>query len=105
MEGQITIFDLDKEPEWAKEIANGLKEHCNKWGFDCIEKFQSNKTAERFYKIFCWITKTYYIEIGEDFYNITFSKDGNVSIKRTGPDWSKRNEDAIISIEEVIAEL
>lgn len=108
MTGQITLFEVleqIKEPNWAKEISRELKEHCSKWGFDWIDKLQSKKTPERFYKLFCETTKTYYVFIGEQYYNTYFDKNGNVVIKRCGIDWNKRNEDAIIRIEEVLEEL
>ena len=108
MDGQITMFEIMEQmkiPDWAKEIVRGLKEHCKKWEFDWLDKLQYKKTSERFYQLFCHITRTYYIEIGEHHYNVEFSKDGNIVIKRCGPDWSKRGEDAIIRIEEVLEQL
>lgn len=107
MTGQITLFEVLEQikPNWAKEIAKGLKEHCKKWGFDWVDKLQGKKTPERFYKLFCKTTKTYFFLISGLYYNTTFEKEGNVVIKHIGRDWDKRNEDAIIRIEEVLEEL
>ena len=108
MTGQITLFEVleqTKEPDWAKEIANGLREHCKYWQYNWLDKLLVKKTPEQFYRLFCRITKTYYMAIGEPHYRIEFGKDGNVAIKRTGSDWDKRGEDAVIRIEEVLEQI
>ena len=104
--GQMNIFEvMNRPPNYPKEIAKGLKKHCEEWRYDWIEKLQDKKSPERFFQLFCRMTKTYYIDIRDDYYNVEFQKDGNVVIKRCGPDYDKRNEDAIISIAEVLEEL
>ena len=87
------------------EIVKGLKEHCVRWKYDWIDKLQLNKSKEKFFQLFCRVTKTYYIDIGEDYYNVEFQKDGKVLIKRCGTDYNKRNEDAIIDIDEILKKL
>lgn len=108
MEGQITLFEVFKPTEdirWAEEITNGLKNHCTYWKYDWINKLLVNKSPEHFWRLFCGITKTYYMPINEEHYRIEFGKDGNVAVKRIGSDWAKRGEDAIIRIEEILEQL
>ena len=83
-------------------IANGLKEHCATWGYSRLEKLQENNTFENFYKLFCKITKTYYIEDSIDYYNVEFFKDGTVTAKKCGPDFDKREPDVVLHIKEIL---
>lgn len=81
--------------DFSRHIAEYLIEHCNEWKYDHIEKLKENKTVENFYRIFCKITKTYFVRIGTDHFNVEFSKDGIARIKKCGPDLDKQ---AVITV-------
>ena len=93
------------KPNWSKTIAENLKEHCQAWGYKWIEELQAKKTPEMFHKLFCNVTKTYFVWWGGEMYHTQFERDGNVTIKRCGHDYDYRGFDAVISIEEVLKEL
>ena len=96
-------------------VANGIKAHCEHWDNDYIEKLRKNNSIQNFYKVFCKITNTYYVDDGKGYcdfsegvntYNVTFKKKENIAvIKRCGPDWDERSEDATIDVGELIKEL
>lgn len=93
---------MENNTNYTKYIAEHLMEHCKRWGYNHIDKLAEHKTPEHFYRIFCKLTKIYYAPIGEDYYNVTFSKDGTVTVKRCGKDFDKRPEDATINIQDIL---
>lgn len=107
--GQVDIFEILESTtiDYPKEIAKGLMYHCIYWNYDHIIKFnKGKKTAEAFIKAFCNISKTEFLDIKGDTYNITFDKkELNAMVKRCGADYDKRDFDAVITIEEIIREL
>lgn len=96
---------MENKIDYAKYIALHLIEYCEVWKYNYIERLAEHKTPEQFYKIFCKLTKTYFAPIGDDHYNVTFSKEGTATVKRCGPDFDKRSEDAIISIHDILEHL
>lgn len=100
------------EINYLELVADGLKAHCEYWGHDYIERLRENHSIHNFYKVFCKITNTYYVNTGSecydcsdgvDHYNVTFNKKENIaSVKRCGKDFDERGVDATIDIEELI---
>lgn len=96
-------------------VADGLKAYCKHWDHDYIERLKENNSVHNFYKVFCKITNTYYINTGSeiydfsdnvDHYNVTFNKKEDIaSIKRCGKDFDKRDADATIDVGELIKAL
>lgn len=106
--GQIDLFEVMeqmKEPNFPKGIAEHLKDYCQEWDYKWIEQLQEKKTHERFQRLFCNVTRIYFAHINGKSYHVEFGKDGYVIIKRCGPDFDQRKEDAVIRIEEVLKEL
>ena len=103
------------ETNYLELVAKGIKAYCEHWGYDYIEKLKENNSIQNFYKVFCKITYTYFVDDGSGYcdfregvntYDVTFKKKENIAIiKRCGNDWDKRSEDAIIDIGELIQEL
>lgn len=83
-------------------IANGLKEYCATWGYPWLERLKEINTPEHFYKLFCKITKTYYVDGSTEYYNVTFSKEGTITVKKCGPDYDKRGPDAVLNIQDIL---
>lgn len=93
-------------------VADGLKAHCKYWGHDYIERLRENNSIQNFYKVFCKITNTYFVDDGSGYcdfgenvntYDVTFKKKENIAIvKRCGKDFNEREADAIIDVEELI---
>ncbi len=100
------------EINFAEMIANGLKKHCEYWGHDHIESLRKNNSIHNFYKLFCKVTSTYYVDDGIGYidfsdnvthYNVTFNKKENIAtVKRCGKDFDERGYDAVINIEDII---
>ena len=100
------------EINFTEMVAVGLKRHCEYLGHNDIEKLKENSSISNFYRLFCKITSTYFINDGNeqyDFgdsvehYNVTFNKKENrVYVKRCGKDFAKRDFDAVIKVEDVI---
>ena len=103
------------ELDFVEIVAKGLKEHCKYWGYDYIERLRENSSIQNFYKVFCKITNTYFVDDGSGYcdfgdnvstYDVTFKKKENIAIvKRCGNDWDERSEDTIIDVEELIKAL
>lgn len=93
---------MENKINYAKYIAEHLMQHCKKWDYNHIDKLAEHKTPEGFYRIFCKITKTYYVPIREDHYSVTFSKDGTAAVKRCGKDFNERPMDTIINIQNIL---
>lgn len=83
-------------------IASGLKKYCTTWGYPWLERLRKNNTSENFYKLFCKITRIYFVNSSTDYYHIEFSKDGTVTVKRCGLDYDKRELDAILNIQDIL---
>jgi len=100
------------EINYLELVADGLKEHCKYWGHGYIERLRENNSIQNFYKVFCKVTNTYYVNNGSgeydfsdniDYYNVTFDKKENTaSVKRCGKDFDERGLDATIDVEELI---
>ena len=103
---------LHSEKNYLEIVANGIKEYCEHYGYDYIEKLKENNSINNFYKVFCKITYTYFVDDGNGYcdfregvntYDVTFKKKENVAIvKRCGKDWDERGEDAVIDVENII---
>lgn len=94
---------MERERDFVSIVADGLKNHCEQWGYDWIEKLKSNCTIKNFRKLFFNITHLYYVDFGDDLYNVTFDKNKDVAyIKKCGADFDKRGLDAEIDIAELI---
>lgn len=97
---------------YVEIVADGLKKHCEYWGYDYIEKLKENDSAHNFYKLFCQTTNTYFVNTGSechdlggdsDHYNVTFQKKENVAyVKKCGEDFDNRDVDATIGVEDII---
>ena len=108
----MVFLFMISEINFIELVANGLKAHCKYWNYDYIEKLKKNNSVQNFYKVFCKITNTYFIDDGNGYcdfsegvntYDVTFRKKENIAvIKRCGPDWEKRSEDATIDVAELI---
>lgn len=103
------------EINYLELVADGLKAHCEYWGQGYIEKLRENSSIHNFYKIFCKITNTYYVNTGSerydfsdnvDYYNVTFDKkEDTATVKQCGKDFDKRGVDATIDVKELIKAL
>ena len=94
---------MERERDFVSIVADGLKNDCEQWGYDWIEKLKSNCTIKNFRKLFFNITHLYYVDFGDDLYNVTFDKNKDVAyIKKCGADFDKRGLDAEIDIAELI---
>ena len=92
--------------EYAKAIVKHLIEHCRRWGMtENIKRLRESKTTEVFHKLFCKVTRTYYVDLYEWYFNVEFCQDNTVNIKRCGRDFSKRGLDATIQLQDVLNEL
>lgn len=100
---QLSIFDYLSPPaDFPHLVADGLIEHCRKWGYDYMEKLQE-RGGNQFYNIFCRITNVYYIrKTPEEYYSVEFLKDGKAVIKRCGIDFHKREADTVIDIQSIV---
>ncbi len=108
---KVFLF-MKSEINYIELVAIGIKAHCEYWGCDYIEKLRENNSIQNFYKVFCKITNTYYVDDGKGYcdfsegvntYNVTFKKKKNIAvIKRCGSDWNERSEDATIDVVELI---
>lgn len=100
---QLTIFDYQPPAtNFPNLIAAELIKHCEKWGYDFVQKLKENNGKD-FYKIFCRVTKTYYVDkSSEEYYSVEFSKDGKMTIKRCGKDYDKREPEAVIDVQSVV---
>ena len=88
--------------DYAMQIAIHLQDYCKEWKYDYIERLQERKTAQNFYRIFCKFTKTYFAVINGEHHNVTFFKDGSVTVKRCGKGFDERPFDARLTIEEIL---
>lgn len=100
---QLTIFDYQPVTiDFAQLIADGLSNHCKKWGYDFVERLKESN-GKQFYNIFCRITKTYYVcKNKKEYYSVEFSKDGKVMVKRCGKNYGKREPDRILDVQDII---
>lgn len=105
MDGQISMEEYLSHPDWPKEIVRSLKEHCEHWGYEWMTQIQENKTAERFHRLFCNVTRSYYVCHAYEMYHVRFERENQVTIKRCGHDYDYRGFDAVISLEDVLKEL
>ncbi len=83
MTGQIDLFtymqEARKDIDFIYYLAEHLKEHCERWGYDWLEKLQKNCNVDNFLKLFCDITKTYYVHITEHlYYGAEFDKKNKI---------------------------
>ena len=84
-------------------VAEGLKKHCEEWGYDWIEKLKADNSIKNFRRLFFKITHLYYVDFEDDCYNVTFDKNEDVAyIKKCGENFNKRDFDATIDIAELI---
>lgn len=91
--------------EYAKAIVKHLIDYCRSWGMsEKISQLREKRTAELFYKLFCKITRTYYVTMDEWYFNVEFCKDNTVQIKRCGRDYNNRPLDATIQLQDVLNE-
>lgn len=90
---QVDLFSYlaeNSNDNLISALAEGLNNHCQKWGYDFIEKLKKNITAENFIKVFCKITYTYFFEHQEEMYGARFSKnDLSVKIYKCGKNHEK----------------
>lgn len=92
--------------EYAKAIIKHLTDHCRSWGMSRkMEQLIENKTTETFHKLFCKVTRIYYVDLHEWYFNVEFCKDNTVNIKRCGRDYNDRPLDATIQLQDVLNEL
>lgn len=103
------------EINYLELVSKGIKAYCEHWGYDHIEKLKENNSIQNFYKVFCKITYTYFVDDGSGYcdfregvntYDVTFKKKENIAIiKKCGKDYDERSEDAIIEVKELIEAL
>lgn len=91
-----------REENFPLLIANSLKEYCATWNYPWLERLKENNTPEHFYKLFCKITRTYFVHDTTNHYNVTFAKDGTVTVKRCGSDYDKRGLDTVLNIQDIL---
>ena len=92
--------------EYAQAIVKHLIDHCRSWGMnEKLNQLKEDKTTEIFHKLFCKITRTYYVIMDEWHFNVEFCKDNTVNIKRCGRDYNERPMDATIQLQDVLDEL
>lgn len=98
---------MKSEINYVEFVADGLKKHCEKWGYkDRLKELKKDSSIKNFRKLFFKITHLYYVFFEGDCYNVTFSKKEDVGyVKRCGKDFDERSEDAIIDIKELIEAL
>lgn len=105
-EGQMTLFDLpdltEKQIDYAVEVAKHLIAHCDNWDYDWVKQLSRNKSHKTFMKLFCRISRTYFVPVGTELYDVEFSKEGPVTIKRCGRDYNKREADKVIDIKDIL---
>lgn len=97
---------------FTEMVAKGLRQHCEYWGYDYIEKLKENCSVQNFHKLFCKITSTYTVNDGSGYYDfnegvnhytVVFNKKEDfATVKRCGPDWDKRDIDAKVKTEDII---
>lgn len=91
------------DKDFIRMVADGLKKHCEKWGYNWIEKLKSEVSIKNFRRLFFNITHLYYIYSEDDCYNVTFDTKKDVAyIKKCGKDFDNRDIDATIDIGEII---
>lgn len=111
IEGQIDIFEYERsiEMNFPKLIAKGLIKHSNQSyaPFHYDKQFmQTGKTVADFIHVFCNLTSTYFVFDGfEKYYSVIFSKSGTATVKRCGENYDKRNDDAVVNIQDIINSL
>lgn len=92
------------EINFVEIVANGLKEHCEKWGHnDKLEELKKDSSAKNFRKLFFKVTHLYYVLHQDDSYSVEFDKKEDIAfVKRCGKDFNSREVDAIIAVEDLI---
>ena len=65
------IMEFDKI---LPELTAGIIKHCEEWNYDWVERLMEKPTVENFFKLFCKFTKTYYFDVGSDYYGARFKK-------------------------------
>ena len=94
------------EEDYAEAIVKHLTDHCRKWGMsEKMNKLLVDKTPNNFHRLFCKVTKTYFVPLGEWHFSIEFCKDNTVNIKRCGRDFNNRPLDATIQLQDVLDKL
>ena len=92
--------------EYVSAIVKHLIDHCRTWGMsEKIKKLREEKTTDNFHRLFCKVTRTYFVPLGELHLDVEFCKDNAVNIKRCGRDYNDRPLDATIQLQEVLEEL
>lgn len=92
--------------EYARAIAQHLIDYCKRWDYsEKIAKQRENNNADTFKRLFCKITRNYYVPIDKWHYNVEFCKDNTVNIKRCGRDYVDRPVDATIQLKDILNEL
>lgn len=92
--------------DYAKAIVKHLIDHCRSWGMsEKMEKLRAEKTPGNFHRLFCNITRTYYVSLNEWHFHVELCKDNTVTIKRIGRDYNNRPLDATIQLQDVLDEL
>ena len=92
--------------DYLEIVADGLKKHCDEWGYDWIEKLKNDSSVKNFRKLFFNVTHLYYVHHQDDCYNVTFDKKEDIAIiKRCGKDFNERDIDATIDIRKLIEAL
>lgn len=90
---QIELLEYLAECDNQKLIsalAEGIIKHCKRWGYDFVDKLLKDPREERFIKIFCKITYTYYFHYLDDMYGACFSKKNkSVQIYKCGNNHEK----------------
>lgn len=79
---------------YTEMIAKGLKQHCEFWEYDHINKLKEDCSLRNFHKLFCGVTNTYFINEGDsyftfgkdvNYYDVSFDKkEGIATVKRCG---------------------
>lgn len=77
--GQQLRTEYDKRAckldfDFVPDIAENLKKHCERWGYDWIEKISFFPKITTFWENVCKITKTHYFHVNEDFYGIEYNR-------------------------------
>lgn len=90
---------------YSQCIAQGLIAYCEKWRYDWINKLKPDFSMQKFYKTFCNMTRTYFITIGDSYYNVEFNKDDTVTIKRCGSDYNEREVDTTLLTQKILDDL
>ena len=58
----------------VEAFAIGLKEYCDCWDYNFIEKLKVNPTEETFVRVFCKVTKTFFFHLNGDTYGAKIDK-------------------------------